>query len=438
MSQRRNTPVKKPAIDPQDALLARHSAGMIKRYVFPRGTVLFQKGDSRHCAYLIDKGEVRIFGNDEGGEDKLLCVLGEGEIFGEMALIEDNPRTATAVTATESEIFIIPRDALYERIKGLDPIIGLLIGLLIERYRITRIHLPESVKQDELGDFIEKLSRHERMPGEALRLNNIQRQRELALKEMKLEQELRAGLEHKEFIPYLQPIMHMPDRRLAGFEALIRWQHPEKGLLTPYEFIPVAERTGVIHNLDRLMLEKACAIIPQMKKHAGEDIFISVNLSGISFGALDVVETVSNTLERAKIDPSNINLEVTESALIGDPEAARQALAALKELGVGISLDDFGTGYSSLGYLHAFTFDALKIDRSFVSQLSNGRKSIDIVRAIVALARNFNLGIVAEGIEGEKEIEILNDLGCEMGQGYLFSKPLSVQDAYAYADAHRV
>ncbi len=421
----------------QDALLAHQSAGTIRRYVFPKDTTLFDKGEARQCAYLIDKGTVHIYGNDEGGTDKLLCTLGEGEIFGEMALIDNTARTAKAITDTETEIFVIPRDSLHERVRGLDPIVSLLISLLIERYRITRIHMPESIKQDRLGDFIEKISRHENLPKDVLQLRNTTEQRETALKEMKVEQELRQAITNQEFIPVLQPILKLPEKSIVGFETLIRWQHPEKGIVMPNDFIPVAERTGVVQQLDRMMLQKACESLPHLQKRMngnGQDLFVSVNLSGINFGTMDVVRTVGETLNKTGIDPKLIKLEITESALIGDPKLAENVLQGLKELGVTIALDDFGTGYSSLGYLHKFSIDDLKIDRSFVAQLHDGNKSIDIIRAIVGLARNFNLNIVAEGIEKEQDVTVLNELGCDMGQGYLFSKPLMIEDAYSFIE----
>lgn len=425
--------------DSHDSILAHHSAGSIGRYVFPKDTILFHEGETRHCAYLIDKGEVHILGHDDtadidedDGEEKLLCSLGEGEIFGEMALIDDGPRTASAVTATETEVFVIPRNALHERMCGLDPIVSLLISILIERYRVVRIHLPESIKQDtQAGDFIKKISTYENAPENILRFVNLNEARKTARIELGLEQELRRGLERKEFIPVLQPILKLPERKIVGFEALIRWQHPEKGLLTPNHFIPVAERTNVVQYLDRLMLENACILQPRLNEIANtdEDLFISVNLSGINFETVDLVEIIKGVLQNSSINPANIKLEITESALIGDPEKAQKVLEGLKAMGLSIALDDFGTGYSSLGYLHKFPIDILKIDRSFVSQLHDDIKSVDIVRAIVNLAKNFKLQIVAEGIEREEDVTVLNSLQCDMGQGFLFSKPLSIEDA---------
>ncbi len=424
---------------PQDSALAQQCAGKIRHRVFPDGTLLFQKGDERHCAFLISKGEIHIFGKDGAGEERPLCALGEGELFGEMALLEGGARSATAVAFGEVEAFVIPRDALHDRTKGLDPIMSLLMDTLIERYRLTRLSHPESVKQDKQGELARKLGRQDLTTAAVGHLRDLKEQRETALMEMKLEQELRAGLEQRQFVPVLQPILSLPSRRIAGFEALIRWQHPAKGLLAPNSFIPVAERTGVVHHLDRLMLEKACEILPTLQEcagSAGKNIFLSVNLSGINFGSGDVVTIVRDTLKESGTNPANIHLEITESALIGDPVLAQEVLKGLKALGVSVALDDFGTGYSSLGYLHKFTIDCLKIDRSFVAQINDGNRSIDIVRAIVALARNFNLGVVAEGIEKEGDVITLNKLGCDMGQGYLFSKPLSIADARAYIESN--
>lgn len=418
--------------DAHDSLLAHQSAGLIQRYVFPKDTVLFRKGETRQCAYLIDSGSVNIFGNDEGGEDKLLCHITAGEIFGEMALIDDTPRTATAITAEECEIFIIPRDALQNRLQGLDPIVMLLISLLIERYRLTRIHLPESLRQDKDNDqFINKLKRH--MPENSISIHDISTQKDNAFRELKLEQELRKGLERREFVPFLQPIINLQTRAVIGFEALIRWQHPEKGLIFPDEFIPVAEHTNVVQHLDRLMLEKACEILPELDAIGGQTMFISVNMSGINFNTQDIVRSMSDTAAHYGIDARRIKLEITESALIDDPQHAEEVLRGLKAAGFTIALDDFGTGYSSLGYLHRFTIDSIKIDRSFVSRLNDGEKSLEIVSAIIGLAKVFHLETIAEGIEQEPDIETLCGLGCSMGQGYFFSKPIPVKDAIAYA-----
>ncbi|MGZ9109174.1 MAG: EAL domain-containing protein [Micavibrio sp.] len=399
--------------------------------------VLFKAGEPRNAAYLIDSGEVHLLAPD--GE--VLCKLGPGEIFGEMALVDGGVRTVTAVTAMLSDIFVIPRTALQDRIHNLDPILSLMIGLLIERYRAARPQMPESIRQDQVNELTATLEKTNKLPDDLAGLSNIRVQKESALKELKLEQELRQGLERNELFPVFQPILNLANRRIIGFETLIRWNHPEKGLVYPDKFIPVAERTGVVQLLDKMMLARACDLIPSLLKTTqgkAPDFFVSVNLSGINFATLDVIHSVREALVQSEVEPQHLKLEITESALIADPQKAEQVLHGLRALGVTIALDDFGTGYSSLGYLHRFPIDSIKIDRSFVSQIQKAPKSLDIVRAIVGLARNFNLGVIAEGIETEQDMAMISSLGCEMGQGYLFGKPMSIDDAHDFIRANLI
>ncbi len=420
----------------QDDILAHYGAGKISHYILPKDTVLFKESESRQCAYFIEKGTVGIYGVPEGASTEtpeLLCSLGEGEIFGDMALIGSAPRTATAITSEECGIFVIPRDSLQERLGGLDPIVSLMVSLLIERYRSSSSQLPETLKQVTAKDLHEKTTHYDNLPKELHNLRDTAQQMEIALKELQIEHEIRAGLTNKEFVPVLQPILKLPEERVVGFEALVRWQHPERGLLTPNFFIPAAERSRVIQNLDRLMLENACKALPEFIKMSGNpDFFISVNLSGINFETIDIVNKVAATLQEQGTNPKNIKLEITESALINDPAHAEDVLQQLKNMGLRIALDDFGTGYSSLGYLHKFSIDYIKIDRSFISQIHDGTKSLDIVRAIVSLARNFDLELIAEGIENEKDVIVLNSLGCDMGQGFFYGRPLEIPDAMEF------
>ena len=393
--------------------------------------VLFRAGEPRDAAYLIDSGEVELLG--PGGD--FLCRLGPGEIFGEMALLDGGMRTATAMVSAPSEIFVIPRAVLQERVRDLDPILSLMIGLLIERYRAARLQMPESVRADQAEALAAKLEKANKLPDDLAALSNVRAQKESAMKELKLEQELRQGLERNELFPVFQPILNLSNRTIIGFETLIRWNHPEKGLVYPDKFIPVAERTGVVQLLDRMMLARACDLIPSLLKTTQgkvPDFFVSVNLSGINFATLDVIHSVREALVQSDVEPQHLKLEITESALIADPQKAEQVLHGLRALGVTIALDDFGTGYSSLGYLHRFPIDSIKVDRSFVSQIQKAPKSVDIVRAIVGLARNFNLGVIAEGIETEQDMMVISALGCDMGQGYLFGKPMSIDDAHDF------
>jgi len=260
------------------------------------------------------------------------------------------------------------------------------------------------------------------------------------MKELKLEQEMRTALSGNQFEAYYQPIVSLNDNAVYGFETLIRWNHPERGLVSPGEFIPVAERTGMVHLLDEVMLHQACDFLKLMEErdviHSDTRFSMSTNLSGVNFETIDIVDMIRRAINDKKINPRHLKVEITESALIGDPVMASEVLGDLKKLGVRISLDDFGTGYSSLNYLHKFPIDELKIDRSFVSQINKERKTLDIVRAICSLAQSFKMGLVAEGIERPDEITALYGVGCDIGQGYLFSKPLSRDAALEYVIGH--
>ena len=262
-------------------------------------------------------------------------------------------------------------------------------------------------------------------------LGNFSDRKNDALKELALEQEIRRALDHNHFKPYLQPIVSLADRKIIGFETLIRWHHPERGLIMPDEFIPVAERMGLIQAIDRKMLEMACDVIPKMYEAVqGKNMpFISVNLSGVNFEDDSMVAGISDVLKAAAVNPASIKLEITESAFIGNSDKAAKILEGLKELGVTIALDDFGVGYSSLGYLHKFAIDGIKIDKSFTKRARDNSRGMDIVEAIVNLAKTFDLGVIAEGIETQEDVEALTKIGCIEGQGYLFGKPLTVEEA---------
>ncbi len=406
--------------------------GLARKTKFPAGTIVFNHGDRRDVAYIIDSGEVHII--DPHGA--VVGKLGAGDIFGEMALIDNGVRSATATVVKDAKLFVLSRDLLKERMEDLDPLVGLLVSLLVEHYRIARKHLPESIKVEADENLEDRLRRAEDDNVTYFSLRKTLDSQNEALKELKVEQELRIGLERREFEPFLQPILDLRSKKLVGFESLIRWRHPERGIVFPNDFIGIAERTHVVQFLDRMMLEKACEIVSDLNVVAGDKngpVSISVNLSGVNFADSGLVDMVRETVQQAGIPMHQIRLEVTESALIADAKQAEQMLNELRALGLGISLDDFGTGYSSLSYLHKFSFDTLKIDRAFISQINlperQDSKGLDIVRAIVNLAHDFDLKVVAEGIENEADVGVLQGIGCEMGQGYLFGKPLSLADA---------
>jgi PAS domain S-box-containing protein/diguanylate cyclase (GGDEF)-like protein len=247
---------------------------------------------------------------------------------------------------------------------------------------------------------------------------------ERATRRFRLESELRRTVEERRLTLHYQPILRLTDGHVTGFEALVRWPHPERGLIPPAEFIPVAESTGVIVTLGEWVLGQACAQLAAWRRShpAANDLGMSVNVSARQL-ANGLVHRVERVLGESGIDPAWLTLELTESALMSDERRSREVLGELRRMKVGLSLDDFGTGYSSLAYLHRFPVDYLKVDRSFVSDL--GRESgTPIVGAIVGLAHNLGIRVVAEGVETASQLDHLRRLGCESAQGYLFSRPV--------------
>jgi diguanylate cyclase (GGDEF)-like protein len=256
---------------------------------------------------------------------------------------------------------------------------------------------------------------------------------------LKLETDLRRAIEREEFYVDYQPIISLETEALVGFEALARWNHPERGLVPPDEFIPVAEDTGFIAEIGAIVLKQACNQMRQWHLEAGrENLTISVNLSGKQLTQTDLIQNVKNTLGQTRLNPSCLRLEITESVVMENAEIATATLQQLRNLGVQLSIDDFGTGYSSLSYLHRFPVNNLKIDRSFIGRMAIGDENLEIVKTICTLANNLGMDVVAEGLETREQLELLRSLKCEYGQGYLFSRPVGADAATMMVQANSV
>lgn len=250
-----------------------------------------------------------------------------------------------------------------------------------------------------------------------------------AMDRLQLELELRHALDQDHLLLYYQPIVNLEKLQIEGFEALIRWQDPEQGMILPSKFIPIAEETGLVVAIDTLALMMACRQLQQWQAQFPQAAlqFVSVNLSTRHFQRPELVDQIAAVLQQTTLPPACLKLEITETVLMEDTDSALAKLRDLRQLGVQISLDDFGTGFSSLSYIHRFPLDTLKIDRSFITDLHQRQESSSIVGAIVALAKSLNLKVVAEGIEHRDHLSQLKRLSCEYGQGYLFARPLSVR-----------
>ncbi|WP_017717886.1 PAS domain S-box protein [Kamptonema formosum] len=254
-----------------------------------------------------------------------------------------------------------------------------------------------------------------------------------ALTRLQLESDLQRAIQRRQFQVFYQPIVSLATGKIAGFEALVRWEHPSRGMVPPGEFIPLAEETGLISFIDRWVLREACRQLGLWQRAfpAPQPLMMSVNLSGVQLGQLGMIERLDQILRETGINQGSLKLEITESAIMQNTAAQIGMLEQLKALGIQLSIDDFGTGYSSLARLHQLPVDTLKIDRSFVSRMTADSDNSEIVQTIVRLAHNLGMDAVAEGVETPQQMEILRTLQCEYGQGYFFSKPVDSEAARA-------
>jgi len=252
--------------------------------------------------------------------------------------------------------------------------------------------------------------------------------------EQSLEKELYRAFGKKEFLLYYQPVISLKNDNLYGFESLIRWQHPERGLVSPDDFIPVAERSKIIVPMGFWIVEAATEQLAQWEKdfNLNKSLHLNVNLSPKQFVSKELFKRVSNILKSNSVLPENIVLEITETAFMENMESANLTLLEFKAMNHHVYMDDFGTGYSSLSYLQHFPVDTLKIDKSFVEWMHIDEQSEMIVKSIIDLAHNLGMKVVAEGVETEEHLVQLKKLGCDFGQGYYFAKPLHPDDAEAY------
>jgi len=242
-----------------------------------------------------------------------------------------------------------------------------------------------------------------------------------------IQQDLKRAIDNNEIHVFYQPILNLNDRTISGFEALMRWHHPKLGLLMPQDFVPEAERSGMINQLGNYVLNVSANDFAALSRSTGQNPFVSVNISSRELLQTDIVSNISIALEQASLPASQLRLEVTESMVMENPEHTSQILNRIKALGVGISLDDFGTGYSSLSYLLKFPFDTIKIDKSFVQARMQNERLV-ILRSIIAMAHSLDQSIIAEGAEYESDVTDLLQLGCEYAQGYLFGEPMNLED----------
>lgn len=399
-----------------------------KKRRYAAGELIFHEGDFGDCAFIVESGRVEIF--MEGPVEKVcLNILGIGEIFGEMSVIDGSPRSASAVAVEPCELIIVSREAISERIEGADPIVRLLISMLLNRMRVANqsamnakriMNIDDSEEVDKTG--IKSLSKA-----------SLSDQRDAVLEKMRLESELKQALADDEFQLHFQPIKNLKHNFITGFEALIRWNSPTRGLVRPDMFMSLAEETSLIVPVGRWVIDKACECLAEMESAvlsslAPRPLYISINISGRQFSDPQFFNYLTRATKANGVHHENLKLEVTERIFMEGPNAIH-AIKKCRSLGFPVMLDDFGTGYSSLSYLAQFFVDSLKIDQSFVRKITTDSRTLAIVKAVLKMAEGLDIPVVAEGIETEEDFDMLRKLNCGYGQGYLFSRPVEFQKA---------
>lgn len=382
--------------------------------IVPAGEIIMQQGDEGNCAYIIESGTVEILLEKERGLIQSLGTRGAGTIIGEMSIVDNNPRTATIKAIETCELLEISREDFNNRLENTDPVIQMITKVILSRYRdmITRAHILGSrTNFNELENFEKNL----------VESTN-------AVKNIKLASDLKQAINLNQLELNYQPIIDLKNNSISGFEALIRWPHPEKGMIYPDIFIPVAEDSGLIVEMSQWITKTACSALKRIQdKFARDDLFISVNFSAKDFTMPDFKFYVEKALKDNNLRTNQIHIEITERLLMAQPGHARAVLEECQKAGMIISIDDFGTGYSSLSYLHYFPIEILKIDRSFIENMETDKSSYELVKSIISLGHNMKMSIIAEGIETQTQADILKDMGCDKVQGYHFARPMDEQ-----------
>ncbi len=384
----------------------------VYRVELPAGCELFREGDAATTAFLIERGQIEI-STYRNGEAFVLSRLGPGALLGEMAVIDDSPRTATARALSECVLTPIDRSQFAERLEAADPVVRALLMSQLVRYRTALATLAGTSLADEEIEAASSSAGH-------------------ALHKIRLENQLREALEQNALEIRLQPIQDIATGHIAGYEALTRWTHPEHGVISPAEFIALAEETSLILPVGVYVLRAVCSALHKIGARDGEPLpYIALNVSGRQLSDASFIDRVIMAAKEHEIEPGRIKLEITES-LVLDYEKVRRLITGCHNAGIRVALDDFGTGYSNLGHLHELEFDTLKLDQGFIRQLEQPR-CLAIVRAIISLANALGCDIVAEGVESETELAMLKALGCQYAQGYLVGRPMAVAAILEYA-----
>ncbi len=382
--------------------------------IFKAGDTIMSQGEMGACAYFIQEGRVKIVLEKSDGNLLDMGTRGPGSIIGEMAIVDNQPRSATIQALEPCKLLEITKEDFARSVKGANPIVRLISQVILMRYRDI-LRRSEALSMDAPG--IRSAEESEREYAEQINV----------VESIKLANEFKVAIARKQLLLHYQPIYSISSGRILGVEALMRWQHPERGLVPPDEFIPLAEDSGLIIEASRWALGEVCAMLGRLDAQRPDlqDLFVSINMSATDFEERNFVEKFKEIVSESNISAKRIHIEITERLLLKQPTDVKATLDRCRELGAKIVIDDFGTGYSSLSYLHRYPIDTLKIDRSFVSDMRHDKSVLGLVKSIVTISENMEINIIAEGVEEAEEAKLLGQLNCDAAQGFYFSRPVA-------------
>ena len=377
------------------------------------GEILFRAGDAGSLGYIVETGEITLYKIIDGIQVEYER-RGPGSIIGEWSILTKQPQAVTVEAITPCKLYQISAEHVLDRWERLDPILRACIETSIN-FNATS---SDPARNSESEVTVAK---------------SALRDPAALIEQFKFESDIRAAISGNEFSLVYQPVVDLADGDIVGVEALMRWQHDVRGHVPPFKFIGAAETMGAVGELTEFALSEACSALGRMRAHltAESGFYVAVNVSGKDIGREGFVDFVAHVLELQGVQPQHLKIEVTETALVDDPETAAKHLQSLQELGCGISIDDFGTGYSNLAYLKKLPLTTLKIDRAFAGDAHANSVSRSIVSMLLGLGREMGVEIVAEGLETIDDVETLRSLGCQFAQGFYFHRPTSESEIIA-------
>ena len=378
-----------------------------KRF-YHAGDIIFSEGESSHSAFLIESGQVEIF-TLKNGQPEQLNQLADGQVFGELSVLDKSIRSASAKAVADTMVTIISKDQIQARLQSADPILRLFFDSLMDHFRTEVGHRQDS-----------------QLPPET---RASQPSAELA-DMVRMESELALAIENEQLYLNFQPIVKLDSGQADAAEVLIRWHSPERGIVSPGVFMELAEVTALVVPLTYWCIETGLENLQTLDAHGHTSLRLSFNIDSRLIGDDSFLPWLVEQCRQRSVTRSRIKLEILERSLVGDH--AIRWIEQCRDQGFSVVLDDFGTGYASLAYVNKFNFDTLKLDQSFVRQIARSRPTLDLCRSIILLAQMQNLEIVGEGMETELEANMLRGMGCNYGQGYFYSKPLSLDQLLAY------